>query len=83
VGIGRKPRFEGGYSDAVTYSERLRPPVLWWIVFGLFAMTFVVAVAVFLSRGFVVAALLVLLLIPLLLLVRRSKVPVEPPVIVE
>jgi hypothetical protein len=59
VGIGRKPRFEDRYSDAVTYSERLRPPVLWWIVFGLFALTFVVAVAVFLSRGFVIAALVV------------------------
>jgi hypothetical protein len=47
----------------VTYSERLRPPVLWWIVFGLVAMTFVIAVAVFLSTGFVVAALVVAVLV--------------------
>jgi hypothetical protein len=59
VGIGRRVGIGDGYSDAVTYSERLRPPVLWWIVFGLVAMTFVVAVAVFLSSGFVLAALVV------------------------
>ncbi len=43
----------------MTYSERLRPPLLWWIVFGLVAVTFVIAVAVFLSPGFVAAALVV------------------------
>lgn len=43
----------------MTYSERLRPPLLWWIVFGLVAVTFVIAVAVFLSPGFVATALVV------------------------
>jgi len=39
----------------VTYAERLRPPILWWIVVALMASTFVVAVAVFLP-GWVVLA---------------------------
>lgn len=69
VGIGRWRGIEGGYSDAVTYSERLRPPVLWWIVFGLVAMTFVIAVAVFLTGGFVVAALVVAVAIEIALMV--------------
>lgn len=43
----------------MTYSERLRPSLLWWIVFGLVAVTFVIAVAVFLSPGFVATALVV------------------------
>src|SRR5664279_3487056 len=45
---GRTERTGGGYSDAVTYAERLRPPILWWVVVALCASTFVIAVAVFL-----------------------------------
>lgn len=56
----------------MTYSERLRPPVLWWIVFGLVAMTFVVAVAVFLSRGFVIGALVVAVAVEIALMVSFS-----------
>lgn len=67
--MGRRRGIRGGYSDAVTYSERLRPPVLWWVVFGLVAMTFVIAVAVFLSRGFVVVALVAAVAIEIALMV--------------
>ena len=56
---GRNLRAGDGYSDAVRYAERLRPPILWWIVVALLASTFVVAVAVFLPIWVVLASLVV------------------------
>jgi hypothetical protein len=41
----------------VTYAERLRPPILWWIVVALLASTFVIAVAVFLPGWVVLTSL--------------------------
>lgn len=47
----------------MTYTERLRPPFLWWVVFGLVGVTFVIAVAVFFDTWFVLATLGVVLAI--------------------
>ena len=41
----------------MTYAERLRPPILWWIVVALLASTFVIAVAVFLPGWVVLTSL--------------------------
>lgn len=43
----------------MTYAERLRPPILWWVVVALLASTFVVAVAVFLPGWVVLVSLAV------------------------
>ncbi len=56
---GRTRPERPGYSDAVTYVERLRPPILWWVVLGLVASTFVIAVAVFLPGWVVLVSLAV------------------------
>ncbi len=54
-----EPTVGDRYSDAVTYAERLKPPILWWIVVALLAATFVVAVAVFLPGWVVLVSLAV------------------------
>lgn len=41
----------------MTYVERLRPPILWWVVVALLASTFVIAVAVFLPMWVVLTSL--------------------------
>lgn len=43
----------------MTYAERLRPPILWWLVVALLAATFVIAVAVFLPGWIVLVSLVV------------------------
>ena len=43
----------------MTYAERLRPPILWWVVVAVLASTFVVAVAVFLPGWVVLTSLAV------------------------
>lgn len=47
----------------MTYTERLRPPVLWWLVASLVAATFVIAVAVFLPGWIVLLSLCVAVLV--------------------
>jgi hypothetical protein len=72
-------RFSDGYSDAVTYAERLRPPILWWIVLALLAATFVVAVAVFLPGWVVLISLAVAIAIVVgLMLAFTATVRVSP-----
>jgi hypothetical protein len=68
-----------GYSDAVTYGERLRPPILWWVVVALLAATFVVAVAVFLPGWVVLTSLVVAIAIVVgLMLAFTASVQVGP-----
>jgi hypothetical protein len=63
----------------VTYAERLRPPILWWIVVALLASTFVVAVAVFLPGWVVLTSLVVAVAIVVgLMLAFTATVRVGP-----
>ena len=63
----------------MTYAERLRPPILWWIVVALCASTFVIAVAVFLPGEIVLASLAVAVVIVIgLMLAFTATVRVTP-----
>src|SRR5674476_428481 len=79
VPAGRTERTGGGYSDAVTYAERLRPPILWWVVVAVLASTFVIAVAVFLPGEIVLVSLAVAVAIVIgLMLAFTATVRVTP-----
>ena len=63
----------------MTYAERLRPPILWWVVVALCASTFVIAVAVFLPGEIVLASLAVAVAIVMgLMLAFTATVRVTP-----
>ncbi len=63
----------------MTYAERLRPPILWWVVVALMASTFVVAVAVFLPGWVVLASLVAAVAIVVgLMLAFTATVRVSP-----
>lgn len=63
----------------MTYAERLRPPILWWIVVALLAATFVVAVAVFLPTWVVLISLAVAIAIVVgMMLAFTARVRVGP-----
>ena len=72
-------RTDDGYSVAVMYAERLRPPILWWIVVALLASTFVIAVAVFLPGWVVLVSLVVAIAIVIgLMLAFTATLRVSP-----
>ena len=61
------------------YAERLRPPILWWVVVTLLAATFVVAVAVFLPGWVVLVSLVVAVAIVIgLMLAFTATLRVSP-----
>ena len=61
------------------YAERLRPPILWWIVVALLASTFVIAVAVFLPGWVVLVSLVVAIAIVIgLMLAFTATLRVSP-----
>jgi len=63
----------------VTYAERLRPPILWWVVVAVLASTFVIAVAVFLPGEIVLVSLAVAVAIVIgLMLAFTATVRVTP-----